>query len=78
VVKKFYSAKKVSLQFLLYSVDISLKLFAACSLIFFPHLPFLRSDTNRRKVTSNVVEKENKAFCIISNDLFIFFPHSST
>jgi hypothetical protein len=25
-----------------------------------------------------VVKKENKAFCIISNDLFIFFPHSST
>jgi hypothetical protein len=25
-----------------------------------------------------VVKKENKAFCIISDDLFIFFPHSST
>jgi hypothetical protein len=49
------------------------------ALIIFPHLPFLRSDTNHRKVTSNVVKKENKAFCLISDDdLFIFFTHSST
>jgi hypothetical protein len=44
----------------------------------FSPLALLRSDTNRWKVTSNVVKKENKAFCIISDDLFIFFPHSST
>jgi hypothetical protein len=46
--------------------------------IFFHHLPFFRSATNRRKFSSNVAKKENKAFCIVSDDLFIFFPHSST
>jgi hypothetical protein len=64
--KIFYSAKKgpVALQFFLYCADISLELFAACSLKFFPHLRFLRSDTNRSKFTSYVVpvKKENKAF----------------
>jgi hypothetical protein len=44
----------------------------------FPHMPFLSSATNHRKFTSNMVKKENRAFCIVSDDLFIFFPHSST